>query len=190
MQMPTVIDEFVDACRAVVDEGESVRPRLAALVADLVADHEALAAAVPAFDEVPTSVRGWQLGGEHICHQADDLTVMVLDTLPGVAQPPHDHAMVAIIGVFEGCEDQRFWSRTPDGIESAAGRALSAGQSVTLGERAIHAISASGRPARAVHVYLGDIYAVDRSIFDPDTLVEHPMTDDRYDDFCQPLQDA
>lgn len=187
MQMPAAIDEFVDACRAVVADGESVRARLAGLVADLVADHEALAAAVPAFGDVPASPRGWRLGGEHVCHQAGDLTVMVLDTLPGIAQPPHDHAMTAIIGVFEGCENQRFWSRTPDGIEAAAGRALSAGQSVTLGERAIHAISASGRPARAVHVYLGDIYAVDRSIFDPETLTEYPMTDDRYDEFCQAL---
>lgn len=187
MQMPPVIAEFVAACRAVVDEGDAVRSRLATLVADLVADHDALADAVPAFSHVPTSPRGWQLGGEHVCHRDETLTVMVLDTLPGVAQPPHDHAMTAIIGVFEGCEDQRFWSRTATGIEPAAGRALAAGESVTLGERAIHAISAADRPARAVHVYLGDIYAVDRSIFDPETLVEHPMTDDRYDDFCRPL---
>ncbi len=187
MQMPAEIDEFVAACRGVVDEGEAVRARLAALVADLVDDHEALAAAVPAFAEVPVSARGWQLGGEQICLQSDDLTVMVLDTLPGVAQPPHDHSMTAIIGVFEGCEDQRFWGRTSTGIESAAGRALRAGESVTLGERAIHAISAAERPARAVHVYLGDIYAAERSIFDPETLVEHPMSDDRYDEFCRPL---
>ena len=187
MQMPPVIDEFVAACRTVVAEGGDVRPRLAKLVADLVDDHEALAAAVPAFADAPTSARGWQLGGEHICHQAEDLTVMVLDTLPGVAQPPHDHAMTAIIGVFEGCEDQRFWGRTDTGIEPAADRALAAGESITIGERGIHAISATDGPARAVHVYLGDIYAVDRSIFDPETLAEHPMTDDRYDEFCRSL---
>lgn len=187
MQMPAQIDDFVAACRAVVDEGDSVRARLAALVADLVGDHEALAAAVPAFADVPVSARGWQLGGEQICLRSGDLTVMVLDTLPGVAQPPHDHAMTAIIGVFEGCEVQRFWGRTPTGIEPATGRALTAGESVTLGERAIHAISAADRPARAVHVYLGDIYAAERSIFDPESLVEHPMTDDRYDEFCRKL---
>ena len=130
MQMPPAIDEFVAACRSIVDEGEAVRPRLATLVADLVADHESVAAAVPSFAEVPTSPRGWRLGGEHICHQADDLTVMVLDTLPGVAQPPHDHAMTAIIGVFEGCEDQRFWGRMATGIEPTTGRALALSTSV------------------------------------------------------------
>ena len=187
MEMPPVIDQFVEACREVVADGASVRPRLAALVAELVAEPERVAAAVPPFADVPTSARGWRLGGEHVCHQDDDLTVMVLDTLPGIAQPPHDHSMVAIIGVFEGCEDQRFWSRTADGIEPAAGRALAAGESVTLGERAIHAISTTATPARAVHVYLGDIYAADRSIFHPDTLDEQPMSDDRYDEYCRPL---
>ena len=40
-----------------------------------------------------------------------------------------------------------------------------------LGERAIHAISSPEHsPARAIHVYLGDIYDIDRSVFDPDTL--------------------
>ncbi|MEM7287855.1 MAG: hypothetical protein AAF480_16000 [Actinomycetota bacterium] len=187
MEMPPIIDDFVASCRSVVAEGDSTRSRLADLVADLVGDHRSLAAVVPAFTEIPTSPRGWQLGGEFVCHRDDDLTVMVLDTLPGIAQPPHDHAMTAIIGVFQGCEDQRFWGRTPDGIEPAAGRALAAGEAVTLGERAIHAISAAHEPARAVHVYLGDIYAADRSIFDPDTLVEHPMSDDRYDAFCRSL---
>ena len=165
--------------------GVDVRSHVADLVAGLVEDHEALAAGVPPFAAVPVSARGWRLGGEHVCHRDEHLTVMVLDTLPGVAQPPHDHAMTAVIGVFEGCEDQRFWRRTASGIEPAPGRALAAGQSVTLGERAIHAISAAGAPARAVHVYLGDIYGVERSIFHPETLAEQPMTDDRYDEYCR-----
>ena len=101
-------------------------------------------------------------------HRSDDLTIMVLDTLPGVLQPAHDHAMNAFIGVFEGCEEQRFWARTATGVESATGRLLEAGEVVALGERAIHAISApAGVRARAVHVYLGDIYDVERSVFDP-----------------------
>ena len=48
---------------------------------------------------------------------------------------------------------------------------------MVLGEQAIHAISAPDHaPARAIHVYLGDINNVERSILDPDTLDEHPMT--------------
>ena len=94
--------------------------------------------------------------------------------------------MIAMIGVFEGCEEQRFWARTDDGIEQAAGRMLETGEVVTLGERAIHAISAPAHaPARAIHVYLGNISDIDRSIFHPDTLEEFPFEEDRYDEFCR-----
>ena len=135
---------------------------------------------------VAASERGWRLGGEHVCHQSDELTVMVLDTLPGVLQPPHDHAMHAIIGVFEGCEEQRFFARGDDGVTPAAGRTLEAGDVIVLGERAIHAISSPpGRAARAIHVYFGDIYAVERSLFDPDSLEPHPYSGERYDEFCR-----
>jgi len=189
VQTPPVLATFVTACRDAVDDGTDLPQTVAALLRELVADAAQLAASVPPFsdDEVKTSTRGFRLGGEHVLHRSDDLTIMVLDTLPGVLQPAHDHAMNAFIGVFEGCEEQRFWARTATGIESATGRLLEAGEVVALGERAIHAISApAGVRARAVHVYLGDIYDVERSVFEPDTMVEHPMTSDRYDEFCRP----
>lgn len=184
-----MLTAFTAACREVIDSGTDVPQRIAALMRRLVGDPEALAAAVPRFTdaEVATSPRGFRLGGEHVVHQAPDLTVMVLDTLPGVVQPAHDHAMNAFIGVFEGCEEQRFWARTSAGVEATTGRLLEAGEMVALGERAIHAISSPvGEAARAVHVYLGDIYDVERSVFEPDTMAEHPMTSERYDEFCRP----
>ena len=184
-----VLDDFVRDCREAVDAGVHVPQTIARIVRELVADPGTLAAAVPRFadDEVETSPNGFRLGGEAVLLRADDLTVMVLDTLPGVIQPPHDHEMNAFIGVFEGCEQQRFWARTADGVEATTGRMLEAGEMVALGERAIHAISSpEGQAARAVHVYLGDIYAVERSVFDPDSMTEHPMTSERYDEFCRP----
>lgn len=188
MKPPLVLEEFVAACRSAVDTGTDVPRAIAGLLRELIAEPDALAAAVPAFAdaEVETSALGFRLGGEAVLHQAPDLTVMVLDTLPGVVQPPHDHAMNAFIGVFAGCEEQRFWTRTGGGVEATTGRRLEAGEMVALGERAIHAISSpTGESARAVHVYLGDIYAVERSVFDPDTMDEHPMTSERYDRFCR-----
>jgi len=187
MSTPPVLEAFVQTCKLAVT-GDSAREEIRAAMDELFADPDALAAGIPAFrdDEVATSPRGFRLGGELTLHQAPDLTVLLLDTLPGVVQPPHDHAMIAMIGVFEGCEEQRFWARTDDGIEQAAGRMLETGEVVTLGERAIHAISAPAHaPARAIHVYLGNISDIDRSIFHPDTLEEFPFEEDRYDEFCR-----
>ena len=186
MQQPASLDAFVEACQplALTRDHEAV----ASLMGELIADDETFAASVPAFGELAPSERGWVLGGEHLCYQSDELTVMVLDTLPGVSQPPHDHSMNAIIGVFEGCEEQRFWGRTPNGVTSTTGRMLEAGDVMVLGERAIHAISSpEGRAARALHVYFGNIYDVERSLFHPETLEEFPYDSDRYDDFCRPV---
>jgi len=113
---------------------------------------------------------------------------MMLDTLPGVLQPPHDHEMHAIIGVFEGAEEQRFFARSSSGVTAASGRMLEAGDVMVLGERAIHAISSpTGQAARAIHVYFGDIFDVERSLYDPETLDPLPYTADRYDELCRPM---
>lgn len=188
MSTPPVLEAFVETCKAAVD-GDSAREDIRGAMDQLFADPGALAAGIPAFgdDEVATSPRGFRLGGELLLHKTPNLSVMVLDTLPGVIQPPHDHNMTAMIGVFEGCEEQRFWARTDHGVEQAAGRLLEPGEVITLGERAIHAISSPAHaPARAIHVYLGDIYDVERSLFHPDTLEEFPFEADRYDAFCRP----
>ena len=187
MQTPPVIEKLVATCQAALDS-DSPHQTIHAAMVELFADPTALAAQIPHFtdDDVDTSPRGFRLGGEHIAHQTDDLTVMVLDTLPGVLQPPHDHSMNVVIGVFEGTEEQRFWARTDDGVAPAAGRSLETGDVIPLGARAIHAISApAGQAARAIHVYLGNIYDVERSLFDPTTLEEHPFTGERYDEYCQ-----
>ncbi len=184
MEIPTELKNFVQACvpLAASHEHGGVKRLLTELIAE-----PSFASSIPPFGEVETSPRGWTLGGEFVCHKADDLTVMILDTLPGVEQPPHDHEMHAIIGVFEGCEDQRFFARSSEGVTPAAGRSMEAGDVVVLGEQSIHAISSpAGRAARAIHVYFGDIYDVERSLFHPDTLEQHPFTGELYDEFCRP----
>ena len=121
METPAVLTAFVDTCRHAV-QGDDARATIHAAMTELFADPASLAAGVPAFtaDDIATSPRGFRLGGETLLHQAADLSVMVLATLPGVIQPPHDHEMVAMIGVFEGCEEQRLWARTNNGIEAVA----------------------------------------------------------------------
>ncbi len=192
MQTPPVLEELVATCKAALDD-DSPHNTIHAAMRELFVDPVALAAQVPRFaeDEIETSPRGFRLGGEHVAHRDEHLTVMVLDTLPGTIQPPHEHNMNVVIGVFEGAEEQRFWARTENGIAPAAGRTLETGDVMPLGVRGIHAISApAGRPARAIHVYLGDIYSVERSVFDPETLEEHLFTGERYDEFCQVAESA
>jgi len=184
VEMPATLSALAAAClpRAETRDHEAVRT----LMVDLISE-DGFAASVPPFGELESSPRGWTLGGEHVCFQSDTLTVMVLDTLPGVLQPPHNHEMHAIIGVFEGCEDQRFFARTSTGVAPTTTRSLTAGDVMVLGDRAIHAISSpADATARAIHVYFGDIYSVERSLFHPETLEAVAYTGDQYDEFCRP----
>ncbi len=187
-ELPQELIDFTDACVAAVGADEDPRATLRSLVEDLVAEPDALAAKLAAVGPVGPPDRtpcGLELGAEATLHEDERLTVSLLDTCPGVVQPPHDHRMTAIIGVFEGTEDQRLFVRDDDGIRPTRGRALGPGQVITLGAAAIHAISAPHGTARAVHVYLGSINTVKRSLFHPETLAETAMDKAVYYSYCR-----
>lgn len=179
LETPSALIAFAAACvpLAVARDHEAVSGSMRELIAA-----PDFAASVPAFDEVDPSPQGFRLGGEHVVHQSDELTVMVLDTLPDML-----HRLTTVIGVFQGWEHQRFFARTVDGVAPASTRSLVAGDVIMLGEQALHAISspAGQAAARAIHVYFGDIFGIDRSLFHPETLQPHPCTSDRYDEFCR-----
>ena len=187
VRTPPVLEDLVDTCKLSV-ACDSPHSMILDAMRHLFADPAALASQIPRFTEaeVEPTARGWLVGGEHLLHRDQDLTIMLIDTLPGVVQPPHEHNVDVFIGVFEGCEEQRFWKRTDDGIVSTPGQSLKAGDILSLGVQAVHAISAPrDQHARAVHVYLGDVYDVARSVFHPESLLEHRYTSDRYDEFCR-----
>ncbi len=184
IECPQFLIDFRDACVAAGRELEP-RVRLSRLVKDLVADPDACAALPSDLPRLGATQEGIEVGAEATLYESEDLTLALLDTYPGVVQPAHDHRMTAIIGVFEGEEDQRLFTRHATGIRAAPGRTLGAGQVMTLGPRSIHAISAPGITARAVHVYLGPINTVSRSLFHPDTGDEVPMDTNTYYRYCR-----
>lgn len=176
-----LLQKFVDDCRSAATTDAGVVD-IARLLEELLADP---AAVVEAASPLPSPLP--EIGHEEVLHEDDDLTVMIVNTMPGIDQPPHDHRMAAIIGSFFGREDQRFFVRLPTGLKELTGRSIECGSVLTLGRKSIHAISAPGpEPTRAIHVYLGRIYAQERSLFDPDTFVEEPLTIERYDEYCRP----
>lgn len=178
-----LLHQFVADCRAAATTDSAVVD-IAQRLEALLTDPEAVAdAAGPLPSPLP------DVGLDETLYEDDDLTVMLVTTTPGIDQPPHDHAMAAIIGVFAGCEDQRFFVRLPTGLKAITGRSIETGAVLTLGRKSIHAISAPGpEPSRAVHVYLGRLATQDRSLFHPENFVEEPLTIDRYNEYCLPAQ--
>jgi predicted metal-dependent enzyme (double-stranded beta helix superfamily) len=95
-----------------------------------------------------------------------------------MCQLPHNHGMWALIGIYTGREDNIFWRRpvpSTGRIEAAGARALSEREAMPLGPEIIHSvINPIKRLTGAIHVYGGDFFAVSRSEWDPEHLVEGP----------------
>lgn len=176
------IDQFIADCREIVQGPEPVQGIRAAMAA-LVEHTDELTRTYPA----PTD--GKAVSGRSVeLFEDDTISVMIVHAPPGVIQPPHDHMMSVVIGGFRGQEHQRLFRRVPSGprpIEPSGTGVVGAGDVFSLGPQGIHAIEARGDSwSSAVHVYLGKLSTVDRSLFHPETFAEEPLSLRVYDTYC------
>src|SRR6185295_15634232 len=96
---------------------------------------------------------------------------------PQMTIHPHNHLMWAVIGIYTGREDNIFWRRLPADargkVEAAGAQALGTRDCVPLGRDIIHSVTNPiPRLTGAIHVYGGDFFAMQRSEWDPETLLE------------------
>lgn len=179
-----MITSFIDTCRDAV-RGPRAVADVRAAIEDLVSEPTRLAREYPA-------PLGCTVVSGHSDYLFEDgtLTICMVHTPPGVEQPPHDHLMTAVIGGYAGVELHRLFRRTPDGpapIEMSTTTGLAPGDVLTIGTAGVHAIDAApGAWSSAVHVYLGELGSVARSVFHPDTFEEHELTMERYNGWCRP----
>ena len=108
-----------------------------------------------------------------------DITVLHFVWPPGTAFHPHEHRTWAVIGVYDGAEDNIFWRRLPQGngrtrgIEAAGAKALRAGDVTILGTDVVHSvINPIPRHSCTLQVYGGNFYEIERSEWDAETLRE------------------
>jgi predicted metal-dependent enzyme (double-stranded beta helix superfamily) len=81
-----------------------------------------------------------QVGSSQLLHSEPGLTVLHTVVNPGFVSPPHDHRTWAVIGVYDGQEDNTFY-RLIEGnrsIEQIGRRSLKKGEVLTLCSEAIH----------------------------------------------------
>jgi predicted metal-dependent enzyme (double-stranded beta helix superfamily) len=114
-----------------------------------------------------------------VLYHAPDLTILNVAWAPEQITLPHNHLLTAVIGMYGGREDNIFWRRVPNQnkyqIEAAGGQALGTGDVALLGRDVIHSvINPLSKISGAIHVYDGDFFAVERSMWDAETLAEEP----------------
>jgi predicted metal-dependent enzyme (double-stranded beta helix superfamily) len=160
------LEEFIAQCRAARREDESHR-----------AIREVVARAVAEPSSVLARLGEPRRAGVDALYRAEDLTILNIVWAPRMTLMPHNHLMWAVIGIYGGREDNIFWRRlpgAPDGrIEAAGAKELCAGEVAPLGRDIIHSVmNPIPRLTGAIHVYGGDFFAMERSEWDPETLVE------------------
>ena len=112
--MATTFDtrQFVIECRVASAVNDAVTATRA-VVREAVRALAAGALALPPLDSVHALHAGdLLLGRDRTLFEDESVTVAVVETEPGHLQPPHDHSMCAVIGVFEGGERNRFYRRS------------------------------------------------------------------------------
>jgi predicted metal-dependent enzyme (double-stranded beta helix superfamily) len=160
------LDRFIEDCRAAVSADPShkgVREVLARAVSDPGSVIAGLGE--PKRAEVQT------------VYHAPELTILNVVWGPRMTVMPHNHLMWAVIGIYTGREDNIFWRRLPGEtggkIEAAGAKSLGERDAEPLGRDIIHTVTNPlPRLTGAIHVYGGDFFAVTRSEWDPETLLE------------------
>jgi predicted metal-dependent enzyme (double-stranded beta helix superfamily) len=161
------LDQFIADCRAAIAEDPSHK---------LVREVVARAVAEPG--SVLKHLGAPRLGGIDTLYHGGDLTILNVVWAPLMTVVPHEHRMWAVIGVYTGAEDNMFWRRVgeQDGrsrVAAAGARSLRVGDAEPLGRDIVHSVTNPiPRLSGAIHVYGGDFFAVQRSEWDPETLIE------------------
>jgi predicted metal-dependent enzyme (double-stranded beta helix superfamily) len=114
--------------------------------------------------------------GDFVIHRSPDLTILRAAVPPKFKSPPHNHLMWAVIGVYEGQENNYFYRRSGESLEAAGDKQLKPSDILVLGTDVIHAIeNPLDQMLYAIHVYGGDLPAAPRRMWNPTTLQEEPF---------------
>lgn len=161
-------DRFIVDCQSALREGagyKAVREVIARAVSEPAAVLEELGAP--------------QRSGVEPLYRSDHLTILNVIWGKQMTIMPHNHRMWAVIGVYTGREDNILWRRlageAKGRIEAVGAKALVERDAFPLGRDVIHSVTNPiPRLTGAIHVYGGNFFEIERSEWDPETLLERP----------------
>jgi predicted metal-dependent enzyme (double-stranded beta helix superfamily) len=157
-----MLERFIEECRAALAADPSHKA-VREVVARAVSDP---AAALKMLGEP-------QRGEVQKLYHSPTLTILNVIWAPYMTIYPHNHRMWAVIGVYTGREDNIFWKRNGNQVSAAGAQSLCVRDAAPLGPEIIHSVTNPiPRLTGAIHVYGGDFFAVERSEWDPETLLE------------------
>lgn len=125
------------------------------LMAQTFAHADAIKAGVPDMDDDEVNL-----------FEDDTVSIWHERFLPHEELPPHDHQLPAIIGVYDGAERNGLYRKGSDRLVPGGELILRAGQTHVFGPNDVHTVQAlDGAPSLGLHVYLGPLTKMERSLF-------------------------
>ena len=160
------LEVFIESCLSSLNS-ENPAKSINQLVTEVISDSEALIAKIGKPERAGISK----------LYVSETLTIANVVWAPKMTLLPHNHNMWAVIGVYEGREDNIFWRRVKDDkngkIEAAGAKSLAAGDSTVLGKSIIHSVTnPTSVFTGAIHVYDGNFFEKERSEWEPLELEE------------------
>lgn len=153
------IDRFIADVRAIAAQ-DGAATALRSYMEQVFADPQAVAQGI-----------GGALQEDALLFEDDSISVWHSCFHPGISVPPHDHQMSVVLGVYQGRERNDFYQADPDGgLRRSSSIELGPGDVFAIGPSGIHAVSCLSETAcLGLHVYLGNLNAAERSLFDLDS---------------------
>jgi len=164
------IDRLVTRIKLAALQADA-RPQIKSILNASVNDPDWVAASIPDYAD-----------NDVILFEDDTVSIWHCRFPVGETVPAHDHQMDATIAVYQGAECNEFWVRNSDGrLEKESEIIVAAGEVTQIDSTAIHSVACAGDIGScAIHVYLGNLTKVDRSLFDVNTGEAIPFDDENY----------
>ena len=159
------VEGLVAECRQAIRKPEPAET-VTEIIGRTISDPSAIEAAVGRADRYCALV----------LYKDADLTVQWNVWPPGIAIGAHDHLMWAVIGIYEGQEDNSLFVLDGEHLRPQRRIEATSGTVLTLDADAIHSVrNPLGRFTASLHVYGGDLDSPRRSIWDPSGTIRHSM---------------
>lgn len=147
---------------------------------------EGLRADIAGLERALSYVSGVGGNAGQVFYRSPEMTMLKVCFPNGRRTPPHDHGTWATILLLSGGEKNTLY-RSDDGkLRKASEVTLEPGTILPMRAETVHVAECLGdKPAIGLHVYGGDILALPRKMWDPETLEEHTLDWTLYEQFAQ-----
>jgi len=165
-----VLDDFVQELRSAA-RSDDAKKTVRSVMDQAFKDPESIRVAMPEFES-----------DDEVLFEDDTVSIWYVCFEPGLHVPPHDHQTTAIIGVYQGAEDNHFYRHEDGQMVYKSSRCVGPGEVISIKPDGIHSVeAANGENSYAIHVYLAALTTIERSLFDWESGKPRPFNDENYD---------